>query len=152
MAGKSDKFEYDLLRHVFNGTAITNVCSTGGSTSWWVGLMTADPTDAGSTAAEGGYAAYARVQTDRSTAGTTPYGWSVTSGTSAAVASVSWVGNLDFPQCATTSTGTFTHFGVFPSSAATASSGLYYGTISPGINFGSGVTPRLTTASSITED
>lgn len=152
MAGKSDKFEYDLLKLIGNGVAITNVCATAGTTSWWLGLMTADPTDAGSTAAEGGYAAYTRVQTDRSTQGTTPYGWAITSGTSAAVASMSPVGNIDFPQVATTSTGTFTHFGFFPSSAAQASSGLYYGTISPSINFGSAVTPRLTTASSLTED
>lgn len=152
MAGKSDKFEYDFARLVFNGVAITNVCSSGGSTSLWVGLMTADPTDAGSTAAEGGYAQYARVQTDRSTQGTTPYGWSVTSGTSNATATVAPVGNLDLPQNTSTSTGTFTHFGVFPSSAATASSGLYYGTLSPSINFSQNVTPRVTTGSSITED
>lgn len=152
MAGKSDKFEFDFLKLIANGTAIPNVCSTGGSTSLWVGLMTSDPGDAGSTAAEGGYTGYARVQTDRSTQGTTPYGWAVSSGTGAANATMAPVGNLDFPQNATTSTGTFTHFGLFPSSNAQASSGLYYGTLTPNINFASGVTPRITTGSSITED
>tara|TARA_R110000868_G_scaffold142759_2_gene360204 strand:- start:9 stop:458 length:450 start_codon:yes stop_codon:yes gene_type:complete len=149
MAGKTDKFEYDFGKLVFNGVAITNVCATAGTTAWWLGLMTADPTEAGSTAAEGGYTAYTRVQTDRSTVGTTPYGWAVSSGT---VMSASPVGNIDFPQVATTSTGTFTHFMLFPSSAAQASSGLYFGTISPNINFSQNVTPRITTASSITED
>jgi hypothetical protein len=152
MAGKIDKFEFDLVKNIFNGTAITNVCATGGSTSWWLGLMTADPTDSGSTANEGGYAAYARVQTDRSTQGTSPFGWAVSSGTGASVASASPTGTVSFPQCATTSTGTFTHFMLFPSSAAQASSGLYGGTISPNINFGQNVTPQLTTSSSITED
>ena len=149
MAGKIDKFEYDFMKLTFNGVAITNICATAGTTSLWLGLMTADPSETGSTAAEGGYTAYARVQTDRSTQGTTPYGWAVSSGT---VASASPVGNVDFPTCATTSTGTFTHFMVFPSSNATASSGYYFGTVTPNINFGSGVTPRLTTESSITED
>lgn len=147
MAGKVDKFEYDLLRCIFNGTAITNVCSSGGSTSTWLGLMTADPAEAGSTAAEGGYAQYARVLIDRSTAG-----WAVSSGASTAPASVSPVANADFPQNTSTSTGTFSHFMVFPSSAAPASSGFYFGTLSPSINFSQNVTPRVTTASSITED
>jgi hypothetical protein len=148
MAGKIDKFEYDFGKLVFNGVAITNVCATAGTTSWWLGLMTADPTEAGSTAAEGGYTAYARVQTDRSTQGTTPYGWAVSSGT---VMSASPVGNLDFPVC-TNSSGTFTHFMLFPSNTAQASSGLYYGTVTPNIAWQNGVTPRLTTSSSITED
>lgn len=149
MAGKTDKFEYDFMRHVFNGVAITNVSATGGTTSWWLGLMTADPTEAGSTASEGGYTAYTRVQTDRSTQGTSPFGWAVSSGT---VATAAPTGTVSFPAVATTSTGTFTHFMLFPSSAAQASSGLYFGTVSPSINFGQGVTPQLTTASSITED
>jgi hypothetical protein len=150
MPGKSDKFEYDFMRHVFNGIPITNISATAGSTSLWLGLMTADPGDAGSTTAEGGYAEYTRAKTDRSSAAST--GWAVTSGTSNAVASVAPVGTVSFPAQVTTSTGTFTHFGVFPSSNAQASSGLYYGTLTPNINFGAGVTPQITTGSSITED
>tara|TARA_R110000868_G_scaffold411755_1_gene708891 strand:- start:2739 stop:3188 length:450 start_codon:yes stop_codon:yes gene_type:complete len=149
MAGKIDKFEYDFGRLVFNGVAITNVAATAGTTSWWIGLMTADPTETGSTAAEGGYTAYTRVQMDRSTQGTSPFGWAVSSGT---VMSASPTGNINFPQVATTSTGTFTHFMLFPSSAAQASSGLYFGTVTPNINFSQNVTPQLTTSSSITED
>lgn len=150
MAGKSDKFEYDFLRLTFNAVAITNVCATGGTTSLWLGLMTADPTDAGSTANEGGYAAYTRIKTDRSSAAST--GWGVSSGTGAANASAAPVTNIDFPQNTATTTGTFSYFGVFPSSDAQSSSGLYYGSISPTINFAQNVTPRITTASSVTED
>lgn len=149
MAGKTDKFEYDFVKLVFNGSAISNVAATAGTTSWWLGLMTADPTEAGSTANEGGYTAYTRVQTDRSTQATTPYGWAVSSGT---VGTASPVGTLSFPAVGTTSTGTFTHFMLFPSSAAQASSGLYFGTVTPNINFSNGVTPQLTTGSAITED
>ena len=146
---KSDKFEYDFLKQTFNGVAITNQSASGGTTSIWMALCTADPGDAGSTAAEGGYAAYARTISDRSTGAT---GWNVTSGTSAANASASPVGNIDFPQVATTSTGTFTHFATYPSSNSVASAMLYGGTISPTINFSQNVIPRLTTGSSITED
>jgi hypothetical protein len=150
MAGKIDKFEYDFLRLTFNGVAITNVASTAGTTSLWLALLTADPTDAGSTANEGGYTEYTRVKTDRSSAAST--GWAVSSGTGAANASASPVATISFPAQVTTSTGTFTYAAVYPSSNATATSGLYYGTISPSINFGAGVTPQLTTGSSITED
>ena len=145
---KSDKFEYDLLRCVFNGQAITNVCSTGGSTALWAALMTADPGEAGSTASEGGYTQYARVLTDRSTIAS---GWSVSSGASTGPAGASPVGNIDFPQNLTTSTGTFTHAAIYPSSNAAGSSALYIGTLSPTINFSQNVIPRLTTGSSITE-
>ena len=144
---KLDTHEYDWLRHVFNGVAIPNINSTGGTTSLWLGMQTQDPGDAGSTANEGGYAAYTRVQTDRSTAG-----WAVTSGTSAAKASVSPVGTISFPQNTATSTGTFTHATVYTSSNISSSGGLYNGAISPNINFSQNVTPQLTTGSSITED
>lgn len=150
MAGKSDKFEFDLLKLIFNAVAITNVGATAGTTSWWVALNSADPTDAGSTAAEGGYNAYTRVKTDRSTAAST--GWAVSSGTGAANATASPVTALSFPQCTGDTTGTFTHFSVYPTSNAQASSAVYIGTLSPNINWGSGVTPQVTTASSITED
>lgn len=146
---KSDTFEYNFLRLVFNGVAISTLAATAGTTQLWMGLHTADPGDAGSTAAEGGYTAYTRVATDRSTGAT---GWSITSGTSAAVASNSPVGAISFPAVATTSTGTFTFGSIWMSSNISSSGMLYRGALSPTINFGSGVTPQITTGSSITED
>lgn len=151
MAGKSDTLEYALLQLIFAGIATNfSMGATLGTTSLWASLHTADPTDAGSTAAEGGYAAYTRVKTDRSTAAST--GWSITSGTSAALPVASPVTALSFPQVATTSTGTFTH-GAFWTSSAVGSSGmLYFGPLTPNINFSQNVTPQITTASSITEE
>jgi len=150
MAGKSAVMQYGLLRAVFSGKFTdTSFATSGGSTALWIGLHTADPGESASTAAEGGYTAYTRAQTDRSTAGTTPYGWAVTSGT---VATVAPVGNVDFPQVATTTTGTFSYFSVFPSSAATSTQAYYIGALSPAINWGQNTTPRITTSSSITED
>jgi hypothetical protein len=144
---KSDRFEYNTLRLTFNGVGITNIATSAGTTALWLALASADPGDPGSTAAEGGYAAYARVLTQRSTAG-----WAVTSGAATAVASASPVANIDFAAVATTSTGTFTHAIIYPASNSTAEDALYIGTISPVTNFSQGVTPRITTASSITED
>lgn len=151
MSGKSDTLEFALLQLIFGGSATNfSMGATLGTTSLWASLHTADPTDAGSTAAEGGYTAYTRVKTDRSTAAST--GWSITSGTSAALPVASPVATLSFPQVATTSTGTFTFGGVWTSSAVGSSGMLYYGPISPTINFAQNVTPQLTTASSITEE
>lgn len=150
MAGKSDTFEYHMLRLIFNGVAISSLAATAGTTGLWLGLHTADPGDACSTANEGGYTDYTRVKTDRSSGAST--GWGVTSGTSATDASAAPVTNVDFPQNTSTSTGTFTHASVWMSSNASSSGCLYFGTVSPNINFSQNVTPRVTTGSSITED
>jgi hypothetical protein len=147
MSNKTNDFKYNFLVHIFNGTAITNFNTTGGTTTLWIGLHTADPTDAGSTAAEGGYTAYTRASSQRAVAA----GWTVTSGTSVA-ASVSPTAALSFPQVATTTTGTFSYFSVYPSSSATASAAIYNGAISPVINWSQNTTPSITTGSSITED
>lgn len=144
---KSDRFEYDFLRMTFNGVGITNLCSSAGTTSLWLGLHTADPADPGSTASEGGYAQYARVAVPRSTGG-----WSVSSGPSTGYAGSSPVANIDFPQNISTSTGMFTHASVYPASGSTGPDALYNGALSVGINFSQNVTPRLTTASVINED
>ena len=145
---KTNQHEYYYLLHVFNGTAIANLNSTGGSTDLWLGLHTADPGEAGSTANEGGYAAYARVAMDRSTASN---GWAVTSNATTAPASASPVSNASFPQNTATSTGTFTHFSLNPTSASTGPDAFYHGTVTPNINFAQNVTPEATTAGTITE-
>lgn len=150
MAGKTAVTQYGILRLIFNALSThTSFATSAGTTSLWIGLHTADPTDAASTAAEGGYTAYARAQTDRSTQGTTPYGWAVTSGS---VATMAPTGTVSFPQVATTTTGTFTHFSVWPASDATSTRATYTGTLSPSINFQQNTTPQITTSSSITED
>jgi hypothetical protein len=140
---KSNSFENSLLKLIFNATAISNLADNAGSsplTNLYVSLHTADPGEAGDqTTSETSYTSYARVAVARTTGG-----WTVTAN------SVSPVANIDFPA-ATGGSGTITHFGV-----GTASSGagvLYYsGTVTPNITVSSGVTPRLTTASTITED
>jgi len=147
---KSASYETSILKLLFNATAITNVADNAAAplTALSVALHTSDPGETGTQGtAEGGYAAYARVVTTRSTVG-----WVVTSGTTSAAASVSPVATVSFPACATTTTGTFTHMSIGASSNSTAGVIYYSGTVTPNINFGSGITPQLTTASSATED
>ena len=140
---KGDTFENDLLRLIFNGTAIANIAdnaATSPLTNLFVSLHTADPGEAGSqTTNETAYTSYARVSVARTTGG-----WTVTAN------SVSPVANIAFPSC-TGGTATITHFGV---GTATSGAGklLYKGTVTPNISVSTGVTPTLTTASTITED
>jgi hypothetical protein len=140
---KSNTFENDWLKLIFNATAIANLADNAASsplTNLYVSLHTADPGEAGNqTTSETSYTSYARVAVAR-----TSGGWTVTNN------SVSPVANIDFPA-ATGGSGTITYFGV--GSASSGAGVLYYsGTVSPSITVSSGVTPRLTTASTITED
>jgi hypothetical protein len=140
---KTDSFENSLLRLIFNATAISNLAdnaATSPLTNIWISLHTADPGEAGNqTTNETTYTSYARVAVAR-----TSGGWTITTN------SVSPVANIDFATC-TGGTATITHFGV--GSASSGAGVLYYkGTVTPNISVSSGVTPRLTTASTITED
>ena len=140
---KSNAFENSLLKLIFNATAIANLADNAASsplTNLYVSLHTADPGEAGDqSTSEATYTGYARVAVARTTGG-----WTVTNN------SVSPVANIDFPNC-TGGTNTITYFGV--GTAASGAGVLYYsGTVTPSIAVSSGVTPRLTTASTITED
>lgn len=141
---KGDTFENDLLKLIFNATAIANIAdnaATSPLTNLQVGLHTADPGEAGSqTTSEATYTSYARVAVARTTGG-----W-----TASSAGSTSPVAAISFPA-GTGGSGTVTH-----GTVGTASSGagkiLYSGTITPNIVTGNGVTPQLTTSSTVTED
>ncbi len=143
---KGNTFENELLLHVFNNSDIANVGdATGlrGSTSagsLYVSLHTATPDETGNQSSnETTYTSYARVAVARSGSG-----WTVTGN------SVSPTSAITFPQC-TGGTATITHFAVGTAASGTGKI-LYYGTVTPNISVSSGVTPQLTTASTITED
>lgn len=140
---KSNTLENSLLELIFKGTTITGIADNTASsplTNLYVSLHTADPGEAGTAVtSEATYTSYARVAVARSGSG-----WTVTGN------SVSPAANIDFPAC-TGGTNTITHFGIV--STASGAGTLYYkGTVTPNISVSSGVTPRLTTASTITED
>lgn len=144
MAGKGDTFENDWLKLIFNATAIANIADNAAAsplTNLFVSLHTADPGDTGTQSTnETAYTGYARVSVAR-----TSGGWTVTGN------SVSPVATIAFGACTASPGGAITHFGVGVA-ASGATKVLYFGTVTPNITMAIGVTPQLTTASTVTED
>lgn len=141
--GKSNTFENDFLKLIFHGTAIDYIAQNNGTaplTSLYCALHIADPGEGGAqNTNETTYGAYTRIAVARSAAG-----WTVTDNV------VNPVAEIAFPTC-TSGTASITHWSV-----GTHASGvgkiLYSGPISPAIAVATGVTPRLSTATAISED
>jgi hypothetical protein len=126
---------------IFNATAIATIAQNGTSplTNLYVALHTASPGAGGSqTTNEAAYTSYARVAVAR-----TSGGWTVSG------ASVSPAANISFPA-ATGGSETETYWSIGTAVSGTGEI-LYFGPISPTIVVTSGVTPILTTASTVTE-
>lgn len=141
---KGNTFENDLLKLIFNGTAIANIADNAGSsplTNLYVSLHTADPGEAGDqTTNEAAYTGYARVAVARNSGG-----WTVTG------ASVSPTANIEFPEKTGGSDGTATHAAIGTAVSGTGKI-LYSGALTPNIAYADGVIPRIKTTSTITED
>lgn len=147
MAGKSDTFELDILKLIFNATAIANIADNAASsplTNLYVSLHTADPTDAGlQNTSEATYTGYSRVAVIRTSAG-----W--TCATAAGVSTAKPVSAITFGACTGGSNAiTFLGIGVAASGATKL---LYSGSLAPTITVSAGITPQLTTNTVITED
>lgn len=88
---KGNTFENDLLKLIFNATAIANIAdnaATSPLTNLYVSLHTADPGEAGDqTTNEAAYTSYARVAVAR-----TSGGWTITDN------SVSPNSDITFPE------------------------------------------------------
>lgn len=141
--GKSTVTSNNLLKLAFNATAWANIADNAASspaTNLYVALHTADPGAAGDqSTSEIAYTGYARVAVARST-----LGW-----TASSAASTSPVADITFPAGSGGSgTATYCSIGMASSGAGII---LYSGPISPSIVCGSGITPVLTTASTVTE-
>lgn len=140
----ADTTENAILNLIFSATAWANYADNAASTpqtNIHVGLHTADPGDAGTmSTSESAYTNYARVNVARST------GWST-----ASAGSVSPAANIDFPASGASGT-TITHFSTGKTGGGAAAI-LWSGTVTPNIAVGAaGVTPRLTTGTTITLD
>jgi len=135
--------ENNVLKLIFNATTWNNVAenyTTTPNTNISVALHTSDPGETGTQSTnEVAYTNYARVSVVRTTSG-----WVVTNN------SVSPVANIDFP-IGSGGSGTVTHFSVGMTGGG-ATDIYWSGTVTPNIVTGDGVTPRLTTASTITLD
>lgn len=140
---KGNTFENDVLKLIFNATAIANIADNAASsplTNLYVALHTANPGEAGDqTTSECAYTSYARVAVARSDSG-----WTVTNN------SVSPVADVTFPAATGGSeTATYASVGV---AASGTSKILYYGALSSSIPISSGVTPKIGSGSTISED
>ena len=150
MPAKSSIFDNTLLQLIFNSTIISVENNAGNGTvnfltdagfipNLYVSLHTNNPGGTNyQNTNEAQYTGYARVAVIRSISG-----WTV-SGTS-----VSPAITISFP-IATGGNETEAYFGIGTSSTG-AGTLLYFGIISPSISVSNGITPQLTTSSSITE-
>lgn len=130
---KSNAFENDFLKLIFQATAMTGIAQNHASpnASLYVSLHTADVGEAGSqTTNEIAYTSYARVAVAR-----TSSGWAITDNVA------SNVDPVVFPQC-TGGSGTATHFavGTDPSGAGKV---LYYGQLTNSLAISAGIEPRF---------
>lgn len=141
---KGNTFENDLLKLIFNATAIANIAdnaATAPLTNLYVSLHTADPGEAGSqTTSETAYTGYARIAVARTTGG-----WTVTTN------SVSPVANIDFGECTASPGAAITHVGIGTDSSG-AGKLLYKGALDASITMAVGTIPRVKAGSTITED
>lgn len=131
----------DWLKLILNATAIANIADNASAsplTNIYVSLHTSTPGTSGTqTTNECAYTSYGRVAVAR-----TSGGWTITNNAAVPVATIT------FPA-ATGGSETATFMGI--GSASSGAGVLYwYGAISPTIAISSGVTPSLTTATTIT--
>jgi hypothetical protein len=141
MAAKTTTFDGELLALLLNATPIADLADDDQSTpitEVTVALHTSSPGVGGSQATnEIAYTDYARVAVARSAAG-----W-IVSGASASPAA-----NIDFAEMAGGAGGTVTHFSI---GTGVANKMMYFGPVTPNLTVTTGVIPRLTTATAITE-
>lgn len=141
--GKGNTSSNNLLKLIFNATnwsLIADNTATTPLTNLFVALHTADPGAGGTqSTSEAAYTSYARVTVAR-----TSGGW-----TASSAQSTSPVAAITFPAATGGSeTETFFSIGTLVSGAGVI---LYKGTVTPNIVVSNGVTPQLTTGSTITE-
>jgi hypothetical protein len=142
MAAKTTAYCTSILALLLNATAVANVADNAASsplTQIYLSLHTSSPGVSGNqTTNEAAYTSYARTAIARSSAGFT---------CAAGVATLTSA--VNFPT-ATGGSETETYAGV--GSASSGAGVLYYfGPLSPTIAVSNGVTPQLTTGTTITE-
>jgi hypothetical protein len=142
--GKATTFDNDLLKLIFNATAIANIADNASSsplTNLYLSLHTADPGVGGSqTTNEATYGTYARVAVARNSGGFT------VSSNSCVLASPT-----TFPTPSSGAGEIETHFAI-GTLVSGAGKILYRGPITPNITIALGTPPQLTTGTTITEN
>lgn len=141
--GKSAALDNGLLLLIFNAVNLSLLADntvTTPLTSLYVSLHTADPTAAGNQVTnETAYTGYTRIAVARTSAG-----WTVAGN------SVSPAAAITFPACTGSPGGAITYAAVGELSTG-AGKILYSGVLTPAITMAVGVTPQMTTSTTITE-
>lgn len=136
--------ENDILKLYFNATAIANIADNAASTpetNVSCALHTGDPGDAGTmSTSETTYTGYSRQNVARTTGG-----W-----TASSAGSTSPVAEISFGAWSS-GAGTITHWSAGKTGGG-ASNIYFSGAVTPNITLGAGVTPKLSTSSTITMD
>ena len=140
----SNQFEADILGLIFNATAIAGLADNASAsplTNLYVALHTADPGEGGNqSTSEVNYTGYARVAVQRSGAG-----WTLAGQT------ISPTAVIEFGEMTAGTAGTAVY-----ASVGTASSGagkvIIRGALSPPLPFQVGTVPRIRANSTITLD
>ena len=132
---KSDAFESDFLKYIFNATPIAALTGT-----FYISLHTSDPGETGvQTTSEATYTGYARAAVLGDATG-----WTITGSVCNPTAVIT------FPRC-TGGSNVITYFGI--GNALSGAGYLFFsGVVSPNLTVVSGQTPILLNTSSITED
>lgn len=141
---KSNQFENDLLKLIFNATAIANIADNAASsplTNLYLSLHTGDPGEAGNqTTNECAYGSYARVAVSRNSGG-----WTISGNTASNTALA------QFPEC-TSGSETITYAAIGTDSSGTGKI-LYSGALTASRSVSSGIQPQFAaSALSVTED
>lgn len=131
-------FDNDLLKLIFNATAIANIADNASSspfTSLYLSLHTADPTSSGNqTSSESAYTNYDRVAVTRNSGG-----WTVTTN------SVTNTALVQFPQCGA-SGSTVTHVAIGTASSGTGKI-LYVGALNSSLAVSNLIQPQFAATS-----
>lgn len=142
---KTDAWTQAVEDLLFQNVAAPNIGTTAGlqgsssAGNLWLSLHTASPGTSGNqSTSEVSYTGYARVAVPRTSAG-----WTRTGDVTSLFATV------NFPQC-TGGSATATYAGIGTAGAGTGTL-LYFGAITPNLSIANGITPQLTTGSTITE-
>jgi hypothetical protein len=138
--GFGTTFANDILKLILQATAIANLADNAAAspnTNLYAALHTSSPSGGNQTTSEATYTSYARVTIARSGSGFTVSG-----------ATGAFAATCSFPA-GTGGSGTATHFSVGTAASGTGKI-LYWGTVTPNIVTGNGVTPQLTTAVHLT--
>jgi hypothetical protein len=133
---KSITFDNDILKIIFNATAIANICDNAASSplaNLYLSLHTADPGTGGSqTTNETNYTNYVRISVSRASGAG---GWTVTTN------SVANASLAQFAQCGA-SGATLTHVAV-GTAANGAGKVLYAGALSSPLTVSNGIQPQF---------